>query len=111
MISLDNVRDGETINQRALLIHGRCPAALEDDSPDSHVIVQVLSANPNTEVVDQDVHGTPLLPEQRWPMCRGYFKALVILPLGTSKLVVYSGQNSAHTVSVRPYHSISNAKE
>lgn len=94
-VSLDNVEDGETVHQRCLLLNGRCKGASGDDG---HV-----------EVVTKDVHRRVTFPEQRWPMCRGLFKALVMLAPGENSIFITSGQDSSCTVEVSTYPVLSTA--
>lgn len=102
MLSLDNLSDGEVIIQRALLVHGRCPPALDDDSLDSHVIVrQTVPGAVTATDGTRDKSDKPWeFPEQRWPMCRGYFKALIILSPGPNNLSFQSSQDERHSISV-----------
>ncbi|KAK3905150.1 putative peptidase family-domain-containing protein [Staphylotrichum tortipilum] len=81
MIELDNFPANGTevsdVYQRCVLVSGKCNtnAAIKND--DGHVVVTV-----------KDSAGASLFPEQQWPMCQGYFKALVLLSPGLNKVTI-----------------------
>lgn len=87
MFALDNVKDGEVVYQRCVLVTGRCEAAPQKSS--AHVRIET-----------HDDGGHVLFPEQQWPMCRGWFKALLILTPGENIISITSGQDDSHKKSV-----------
>lgn len=96
MFQFDNFTTGESpeiheVYQRCILLSGKCDTEIECENDDSHVRVET-----------KDEAGQPLFPEQRWPMSRGSFKALVLLTPGLNKVVVISGQNVARHTEVCP---------
>lgn len=84
MLTVDNIQDGEEVYQRCVLITGRI-----DAFEDSHVQISTLS---NT--------GKTLFPDQQWPTCEGYFKALVMLSPGNNKLVFHTGHNKSFALTL-----------
>lgn len=86
MFTLDNVSDGEVVHQRCVLFTGRC-AAKDEKSP-AYVRVET-----------KDGAGLALFPEQRWPVCQGWFKALLILTPGENSVTITSDHFS-YTQSV-----------
>ncbi len=85
MISLTNIEDGEEVYQRCLLISGRCDDALPEDF---------------IEVDTKNEAGDPSFPEQRWPVCQGWFKVLVMLSPGANAISLRCGHSAAHTTEV-----------
>lgn len=77
MFTLDNVRDGDVMHQRCVLVTGRCEA-----------IAEKSSAYVRTETKDYADH--PLFPEQQWPISHGWFKALLILTPGENIITITS---------------------
>lgn len=86
MFTLDNVSDGEVVHQRCVLVTGRC-AAKDEKSP-AYVSIET-----------KDSAGLALFPEQRWPMCQGWFKALLILTPGEN-LINITSDDFSHNQSV-----------
>ncbi|KAK0636797.1 putative peptidase family-domain-containing protein [Bombardia bombarda] len=70
MIKVDNINDGDEVFQRCVLVTGR----LQDEESNDHVVVETLNET-----------GETIFPKQQWPMCQGYFKALVMLSPGQNK--------------------------
>lgn len=70
--TFDNIQDAEEVYQRCVLITGRCAGSTSDDA-----LVEVETKNKG--------HVTTF-PTQRWPMCQGYFRALVYLSPGRNYL-------------------------
>lgn len=87
MFALDNVQDGEVVYQRCVLVTGRCEASSQ--KRDAHVRIET-----------QDDAGRALFPEQQWPMCNGWFKALLILTPGENIINIASGQDDSHKKTV-----------
>ena len=79
------------VYQRCILVSGRCTtgAIIEDE---------------NGSVVASVIHSTNAspFPEQRWPMCRGNFKAIVLLSPGLNKVIVTAGQDDTCEVKCPP---------
>lgn len=86
MFTLENVQDGEVVHQRCVLVTGRCEAN------------QKRSAYVRIETKDDA--GSALFPEQQWPMCHGWFKALLVLTSGENIINITSGQDDSHKTSV-----------
>lgn len=86
MFALDNVKDGEVVYQRCVLVTGRCEAS---QNRDAYVRIETT-----------DDAGAALFPEQQWPMCLGWFKALLILTPGENIITITSGQDGSHKKSV-----------
>lgn len=87
MFALDNVQDGEVFHQRCVLVTGRCEATSQQ-------------RNAYLRIETKDDVGCDLFPEQQWPMCNGWFKALLILTPGANIINIISGQNDSHKTSV-----------
>lgn len=87
MFALDNVQDGETIYQRCVLVTGRCEATPRE-------------VNASVRIETKDDAGCVIFPEQQWPMCQGWFKALLILTPGENTINITSGQDDSHKISV-----------
>lgn len=96
MFVLDNIQHGDEVHQRCVLISGRCSAALAEHDDDGFV-----------EIETKNDAGKTTFPEQRWPMCRGWFKALVILAPGPNKIIFRSGHDATHTHQVRGWRKSS----
>ncbi|KAK3291264.1 putative peptidase family-domain-containing protein [Chaetomium fimeti] len=83
MIQLDNFPTGEDgsevteVYQRCVLVSGRCNTKSAQAQNDSHVLVETSDGFDKT-----------LFPEQRWPMCHGHFKALLLLSPGLNKISI-----------------------
>jgi hypothetical protein len=92
MFELDNFTAGEgstvqEVYQRCILVSGKCNTTTACDNDEGYVVVET-----------KDDADQPLFPEQRWPMCRGYFKALVLLSPGLNRVIISSAQDAAcHT--------------
>ncbi|PVH75849.1 hypothetical protein DL98DRAFT_574845 [Cadophora sp. DSE1049] len=84
-VSLDNISDGETIYQRALLIIGKC-----FDSGSSEDFLAVTS---------KDSAQTTSFPTQNWLISEGHFKALVILSPGQNNLTLQHHHNGMQLAS------------
>ena len=82
--------EGFEVYQRCILVSGKCTtnAAIEDE--DCSVVAHV-----------EDGANASLFPEQRWPMCRGNFKALVLLSPGVNKVIITAGQDAPCRVEVK----------
>jgi len=96
MIKLDNFSVGpdaevSEVYQRCVLISGKCStdAALGNDQ--GYVVVQTNDTDDQSQ-----------FPEQRWPMCRGHFKALVLLSPGLNKIILTTEQDATARVEVYP---------
>lgn len=78
------------VYQRCILVSGQCTtnAAIEDEV--GSVVAQV-----------RDSADASLFPEQRWPMCRGNFKALVLLSTGLNRVIITTGQDAPCCVEVK----------
>lgn len=87
MFTLDNIRDGEVVHQRCVLVTGRCEASDEN-------------GNNCVRIETKDGAGRVLFPEQQWPMCQGWFKALLILTPGEN-LVYITSDDNVHNESLR----------
>ncbi|KAH8893062.1 hypothetical protein GQ53DRAFT_861482 [Thozetella sp. PMI_491] len=86
MFVLDNIQDGEEVHQRCVLISGRRQNAANDGF---------------VEIETTDDAGQVLFPEQRWPMCQGWFKGLVMLAPGANRLVFRSGDDMTTSSEIR----------
>lgn len=86
MFALDNVQDGEVVYQRCVLVTGRCEASQKRGA--------------YVRIETKDDAGADLFPEQQWPMCLGWFKALLILTPGENIITITSGQDDSHKKSV-----------
>ena len=80
MFSFDNIQNGEEVYQRCVLITGRCEN-----------IEQAGSSEPCVSVTTSSPSGESTFPEQRWPICQGWFKALVLLNPGANTLGFVAG--------------------
>ena len=78
------------VYQRCIVVSGKCTinAAIEDE--DGSVVAHV-----------KDSANASLFTEQRWPMCRGNFKALVLLSPGLNKVIITTGQDAPCRVEVK----------
>ncbi|KAL2194409.1 putative peptidase family-domain-containing protein [Corynascus similis CBS 632.67] len=94
MLQLDNFPQGEgaetEVYQRCIIVSGRCSKSLALGKDEGYVLVE------SKDVLDQIV-----FPEQRWPMCRGSFKSLVLLSPGLNKIVITSGEDTSSYTTVR----------
>ena len=70
--TFDNISDAEEVHQRCVLITGRC---LKTSRPDGFVDIETRNKGDETT-----------FPTQRWPMCQGYWRALVYLSPGRNYL-------------------------
>lgn len=79
MIQLDNFPTDEVseVYQRCVLVSGKCNTDSARELNDGHVVVET-----------GDGFGKTLFPEQRWPMCHGHFKALLLLSPGLNKITI-----------------------
>ncbi|KAH6640297.1 putative peptidase family-domain-containing protein [Chaetomium tenue] len=87
MIQLDNFPTDEVteVYQRCVLVSGKCNTDSALEQNDGHVLVET-----------DDGFGKTLFPEQRWPMCHGHFKALLLLSPGLNKVAITT-QDDART--------------
>ncbi|KAI8873781.1 hypothetical protein GQ42DRAFT_160317 [Ramicandelaber brevisporus] len=85
---IDNIRDGETVHQRVLILFGRVSLA-HGVAPGHTPFVSVHSNNGG-------------YPAQSWPINSGYWKALCVLEPGLNTVTVVTEDGSA-----RPYSNIS----
>lgn len=83
----DNVKNGETVHQRCLLVTGHLPAP--DHAEADYVVVSTTDP----------ASGYATFPSQRWPLCQGWFKALVILSPGANKVTVDVGHVTAPDIT------------
>ncbi|KAK3303660.1 putative peptidase family-domain-containing protein [Chaetomium strumarium] len=96
MIELDNFSLGEgqvhEVYQRCILVSGKSNDAGALENGDGNVVVEVKD----------EVNRSSFLV-QRWPMCRGYFKALVLLSPGLNKVLISTApdSNGSTEISVR----------
>lgn len=79
VFTFDNIQDAEEVYQRCVLITGRCHKSTSDEA-----FVEIQSRNKGDETT---------FPNQRWPMCQGYFRALVYLTPGRNYLF-FKGQDT-----------------
>ncbi|KAK4223345.1 metallopeptidase [Podospora fimiseda] len=79
----------EDVYQRSLIVSGRCTSKAALDKTDGYVTV---------DTSDQSDNQT--FPSQRWPMCNGYFKALVLLSPGLNKVIVTSGYDVEDKIEI-----------
>ncbi|POS69626.1 metallopeptidase [Diaporthe helianthi] len=87
MFTLNNIRDGEVVHQRCVLVTGRCEA--NGEKRNTYVCIET-----------KDGAGRDIFPEQRWPMCQGWFKALLILTPGENLIDIIS-DDDLHKKSFR----------
>lgn len=96
MIELDNFPVGSDaevseVYQRCVLISGKCSSDAANKNDEGYVVVQTNDTANQTQ-----------FPEQRWPTCRGHFKALVLLSPGVNKIILTSEQDVSDRVEVCP---------
>ncbi|KAH7351342.1 zinc metallo proteinase [Rhexocercosporidium sp. MPI-PUGE-AT-0058] len=84
-VSLDNITDGETIYQRALIIIGKC---LDSGSTEDFLVI-----------TSTDPAQVTSFPTQNWPISEGRFKALVILSPGENILIFHHQHNGLQLAS------------
>lgn len=77
--TFDNIQDAEEVYQRCVLVTGRCHRTTAHDA-----FVEVQTRNKGDQTT---------FPAQRWPMCQGYFRALVHLTPGRNYLY-FSAEDS-----------------
>jgi hypothetical protein len=85
MFEFDNICDGEEVNERCVLVSGR----FADSEANGHVLVETRYES-----------GVATFPEQRWPICQGWFKVLVMLSPGINKVVIKAGTNDEQSTEV-----------
>lgn len=68
MVFLDNIQDGEQVHQRCVLVRGRVHHAI----------------NNSVQVSISDEAGATTFPGQRWPVCQGIFRVMLMLSPGTN---------------------------
>ncbi|KAH6618252.1 zinc metallo proteinase [Chaetomium sp. MPI-SDFR-AT-0129] len=94
MIELDNFATGPDevteVYQRCILVSGTCSTKSSLEQDEGSVLVNVA-----------DGAGQPLFSEQRWPMCQGSFKALVLLSPGPNKITITTQDSDSIELSVR----------
>ncbi|KAL2187683.1 hypothetical protein L209DRAFT_753780 [Thermothelomyces heterothallicus CBS 203.75] len=88
MLQVDNFPAGDgaevtEVYQRCILVSGRCSTSLALEQDEGYIRVETNDDSDQT-----------LFPEQRWPMCRGHFKALVLLSPGINKIIITSGEDA-----------------
>ena len=84
-VTLDNISDGETLHQRAVLLIGQCSSTNDDD------FLAVRTA---------DAADVTTFPTQHWPISGGHFKALVILSPGTNVVSLEHNGDAASSTSL-----------
>ncbi|GAB1315528.1 hypothetical protein MFIFM68171_05738 [Madurella fahalii] len=78
MWELDNFTlEERTVHQRCVLLSGKCDSESALEMKDAYIEIGV-----------QDEIDQPLFPRQRWPMCHGFFKALVLLSPGLNRIAI-----------------------
>ncbi|KAK4238137.1 putative peptidase family-domain-containing protein [Achaetomium macrosporum] len=97
MIELDNFSLGQghvhEVYQRCILVSGKCDAAIAQEKDDGYVVVEV-----------KDDANQSSFPEQRWPICRGYFKALVLISPGLNRVIINTIQDNDGPTETPPLH-------
>ncbi|KAK3386197.1 putative peptidase family-domain-containing protein [Podospora didyma] len=88
MFKLANIQDGNEVFQRCLLVRGHANV----DGGDS------------VSVETKNEAGRIIFPRQRWPMCQGWFKALLMLSPGQNT-IVFTGEATGDAIS-KPVHQI-----
>ncbi|KFA52547.1 hypothetical protein S40293_07624 [Stachybotrys chartarum IBT 40293] len=74
MFTFSNIKDGEVVHQRCVLIRGRCE-------------VQPLGSGEDfVRIETLDTADNVTFPEQRWPLNQGWLKALLMLNPGENKI-------------------------
>jgi hypothetical protein len=73
MFTLHNIQDGDEVYQRCVLVSGHVNSFAEE----GHVSIETRSAS-----------GNPVFPAQQWPVCRGTFKALLMLTPGENTVML-----------------------
>ncbi|CAG9977757.1 unnamed protein product [Clonostachys byssicola] len=89
MFKLHNINDNEDIYQRCLLITGQCEGSNRQDT-----FVQVDTTNES---------GIETFPSHHWPLCKGWFKCLVLLTPGKN-IVKLSTDDGKHTTELSLTH-------
>ncbi|KAL2071040.1 hypothetical protein VTL71DRAFT_12275 [Oculimacula yallundae] len=84
-VLLDNIYDGETVHQRALIIIGRCL--------DSGATADFIA------IISQDPADATNFPTQNWPISKGLFKSLVVLLPGDNFLTLEHHHNGLQLAS------------
>lgn len=85
MFVLNNVDDGEEVYQRCVLVSGMIVACPDEG------FVQISTRS------DSDA---TLFPDQRWPLVKGHFKALLMLTPGTNRITLRSSHDAAVTSTI-----------
>ncbi|KAL2177528.1 putative peptidase family-domain-containing protein [Thermothelomyces heterothallicus CBS 202.75] len=98
MLQVDNFPAGDgaevtEVYQRCILVSGRCSTSLALEQDEGYIRVETNDDSDKT-----------LFPEQRWPMCRGHFKALVLLSPGINKIIITSGEDAPCRLETPPLH-------
>ncbi|KAL2161860.1 hypothetical protein VTH06DRAFT_7644 [Thermothelomyces fergusii] len=88
MLQVDNFPAGDgaevtEVYQRCILVSGKCSTSQALEQDEGYIRVET-----------NDDSDQALFPEQRWPMCRGHFKALVLLSPGINRIIITSGEDS-----------------
>ncbi|KAK3989066.1 metallopeptidase [Cladorrhinum sp. PSN332] len=79
----------EDVYQRSLIVSGRCTSEAALEKLDGYVNVETLDQSNNLS-----------FPAQRWPMCNGYFKALVLLSPGLNRVIVTLAYDAEDKVEI-----------
>ncbi|KAL2150598.1 hypothetical protein VTH82DRAFT_7161 [Thermothelomyces myriococcoides] len=99
MLQVDNFSVGDEVEvtevyQRCILMSGKCSTSQALEQDEGYIRVET-----------NDDSNQTLFPEQRWPMCRGYFKALVLLSPGVNRIIITSGdEDAACHLEMPPLH-------
>ena len=85
MFQFENVRDGDEVYQRCILVTGQFAAESTQHESSDSVLVETKNGA-----------GETIFPDQRWPMCQKWFKALLMLSPGPNSIVfkLESGQSA-----------------
>ncbi|KAI5465037.1 putative peptidase family-domain-containing protein [Mariannaea sp. PMI_226] len=86
MFTIDNIQDGEVVHQRCLLITGQCKGF--EKVNDGFVQVETKGEGESIN-----------FPTQRWPLCHGWFKSLVILQSGENIINFIADSSSSSSSS------------
>ncbi|KAG9255154.1 putative peptidase family-domain-containing protein [Emericellopsis atlantica] len=90
MFTFDNITDGETVHQRAVLVTGTCQGL---NANEETVKIIIKTGPPGNNVT---------FPESVWPVSNeGYFKTLVLVSPGENVVVFGAG---AHETETPPLH-------
>ncbi|KAK4156560.1 putative peptidase family-domain-containing protein [Chaetomidium leptoderma] len=100
MIELYNFPTGQDaevseVYQRCVLVSGNVKSSnsAREENDEGYVVVET-----------NDNSNNPLFPEQRWPTCGGYFKALALLSPGLNQIIIKSEQDVPCRIATPPLH-------